>query len=183
MPDALEAAGRLGVSIPGEESSLFRGIRFIGAGGVSAAASFPAGFGIGVRRTTLHRVLVDHAERAGVDLHWGEPVSSMNADVVRTRSSTFRPRWIVGADGGSSRVRSWAGLDASSRDVRRFGFRRHHRIAPWTNSTEIYWGPAFQVYVTPVAPEEISAALLTRDPQLRLDDALVRFPELRACLA
>ncbi|MGA3027124.1 MAG: NAD(P)/FAD-dependent oxidoreductase [Bryobacteraceae bacterium] len=183
MPVALAAAGHLGISIPAEESFLFRGIRFLNAGGTSAAASFPAGFGIGVRRTTLHRVLVDQAERAGVDLHWGDPVTGMGTGVVRTRSATFRPRWIVGADGGRSQVRSWAGLDACSREVRRFGFRRHHRIAPWTNYTEVYWGPAFQVYVTPVAPEEICVVLLSRDPRLRLDEALVRFPELGGRLA
>jgi flavin-dependent dehydrogenase len=178
MPDALAAAGRLGISIPVEESFLFRGIRFVGSGGTSAAASFPIGFGIGVRRTTLHRVLVDQAERAGVDLHWGDPVTGMDTEVVQTRSTAFRPRWIVGADGGGSRIRSWTGLAACSREVRRFGFRRHHRITPWTNYMEIYWGPAFQIYVTPVAPEEICVALISRDPHLRMDDALVCFPEL-----
>ncbi|MGA2184163.1 MAG: NAD(P)/FAD-dependent oxidoreductase [Bryobacteraceae bacterium] len=183
MPDALAAAGRLGISIPVEESFLFRGIRFLSAAQKSAAASFPTGFGIGVRRTTLHRVLVDQAERAGVDLHWGDPVTGTDADVVQTRSSTFRPRWIVGADGDRSRVRSWAGIDACSREIRRFGFRRHHRIAPWTNYMEIYWGPGFQMYVTPVAPEEICLALISRDPHLRMDDALVHFPELNERLA
>jgi flavin-dependent dehydrogenase len=183
MPDALAAAGRLGISIPVEESFLFRGIRFVGSVGKPAAASFPRGFGIGVRRTALHNVLVDQAERAGVDLHWGDPVTGMDAEIVQTRSSTFRAQWVVGADGDRSRVRSWTGLDACSREVRRFGFRRHHRIAPWTNFMEIYWGPAFQIYVTPIAPEEICVALITRDPHLRMDDALTHFPELSGRLA
>jgi len=183
MPDALAAAGRLGISIPVEESFLFRGIRFLSPGKTSAAASFPRGFGIGVRRTTLHRVLVDQAELAGVDLHWGDPVTGIEAEVAHTRSATFRPRWIIGADGGRSRLRLWAGLDTCSREVRRFGFRRHHRIAPWTNYMEIYWGPAFQIYVTPVAPEEICVALISRNSHLRLEDALVRFPELSERLA
>ncbi len=183
MPEALEATGRLGLSIPSEESFSFRGVRFVGSGGTSATANFPRGFGAGVRRTTLHRILAEQAERAGVDLHWDDPVTGMEGEVVRTRSTAFHARWIVGADGGKSRVRAWAGLDDCSREARRFGFRRHHGIAPWTNHVEIYWGPAFQIYVTPVAPEEISVALLARDAHLRLDDALERFPELRARLA
>jgi flavin-dependent dehydrogenase len=48
---------------------------------------------------------------------------------------------------------------------------------------EIYWGPGFQVYVTPVAPEEICVAMIARDPHLRLDDGLTHFPELSARLA
>ena len=182
MPDALAAAGRLGISIPIDESFLFRGIRFANSVG-QAAAGFPRGFGIGVRRTALHRVLVEQAERAGVSLHWGDPVVAMDSELVRTRSATFRPQWIIGADGDRSRVREWAGLNTCSREVRRFGFRRHHRIAPWTNFMEIYWGFGFQVYVTPIAPEEVCVALISRDPHLRIDDALAEFPELNERLA
>ncbi len=183
MPDALEAAERLGISIPVEESFLLRGIRFVNTQQATAAASFPHGSGIGVRRTALHSVLVEQAELAGVDLHWGEPVIGMDADLVHTRSSTFRSRWVVGADGDGSRVRSWAGLDAFSRDVRRFGFRRHHRVTPWTKYVEIYWGPGFQIYVTPVAADEICMALISRNPHLRMDDALPHFPQLSARIA
>jgi flavin-dependent dehydrogenase len=131
------------------------------------------GFGVGVRRTTLHRALVEQAERAGVDLRWGEAI----------KPERFHARWIVGADGGGSQVRKWAGLDAFSRDSRRFGFRRHYRLPPWSNRLEIYWGRGFQIYVTPVAPYEICVALLTRDSQLRLDEALRACPSLASLLA
>ena len=183
MPDALEAAGRLGLSIPVDESFVFRGVRFADSSGRSAAATFPRGFGIGVRRTALHALLVEQAERAGVGFRWGDPVTGMDAKIVQTRNATMRAQWVIGADGSRSRVRTWAGLEACSREVQRFGFRRHHRIAPWTNYMEIYWGPAFQIYVTPVAPEEICVALISRDPHLRLDDALAAFPELHERLA
>jgi len=173
MPEALEALARLGVSIPAEESFPFRGVRFIGSQGVSAAADFPSGCGLGVRRTTLHRALVDQAERAGVDLRWGEAI----------KPEGFHARWIIGADGGGSQVRKWAGLDVFSRDSRRFGFRRHYRLTSLSDRLEIYWGRGFQIYVTPVAPEEICVALLTRDSRLRLDDALHACPSLAALLA
>lgn len=172
MPEALEALARLGLSIPAEESFPFHGVRFIGSQAVSAAADFPSGFGLGVRRTTLHQVLVEQAECAGVDLRWGEAI----------RPERLHARWIIGADGGGSQVRRWAGLDSFSRDSRRFGFRRHYRLAPWSNRLEIYWRRGFQIYVTPVAPEEICVALLTRDSRLRLDDALHACPSLAALL-
>ena len=43
---------------------------------------------------------------------------------------------------------------------------------------ELHWGPRCQIYVTPVAGDEICVALISRDPHLRLDAALTAFPEL-----
>ncbi len=45
---------------------------------------------------------------------------------------------------------------------------------------EIYWGAVCQVYVTPVAPQEICVAVISRDPKLRINEALAHFPCLRA---
>jgi flavin-dependent dehydrogenase len=45
---------------------------------------------------------------------------------------------------------------------------------------EIYWGEGCQIYVTPVAPNEVCVALISRTPGLRLQEALQRFfPILR----
>ena len=78
----------------------------------------------------------------------------------------------------NSRVRRWADLDAVRHESFRYGFRRHYRVRPWTDFMEIYWGPGCQMYVTAVGPDEVCAALITRDPHLRLDAALAHFPEL-----
>jgi len=43
---------------------------------------------------------------------------------------------------------------------------------------EIHWGPKCQIYVTPVATDEICVVLVSRDPHLRLDAALPAFPEI-----
>ena len=91
---------------------------------------------------------------------------------------TVECRWVVGADGENSRVRQWAGLEATRRKSFRFGFRRHYRIAPWADCVEIYWGSGSQIYVTPIGPEEICVAVISRDSHLRLDQALPAFPEL-----
>jgi flavin-dependent dehydrogenase len=79
-------------------------------------------------------------------------------------------------------VRGWAGLEATRRNARRFGFRRHFRLAPWADYVEIHWGAGCQIYVTPVAPDQVCVAVISRDPKLRVSDALRRFPVLSARL-
>ncbi len=170
MPDSLEALHRLGVVIDRKHSFSFRGIRFIGDGG-SPAADFPREPGIAVRRLRLHQTLFDRAHELGVKLLWRTHVTSID-DV--------RARWIIGADGMNSRVRRWASLDAVRSESHRFGFRRHYRVRPWSDFVEVYWGTGCQMYITGVAHDEMLIGLLTRDPHMRLSDALPRFPEL-AC--
>jgi 2-polyprenyl-6-methoxyphenol hydroxylase-like FAD-dependent oxidoreductase len=84
----------------------------------------------------------------------------------------------VGADGGHSRVRGWAGLDDYHHESCRYGFRVHYRVAPWSELMELHWGDGCQLYVTPVAGDEVCVALLSRDPHLRMKDALPQFPAL-----
>lgn len=168
MPDSLDALRRLGITFDPERSFTFRGIRFLGAGG-TVAADFRRESGIAVRRIRLHQLLIDRAEELGVKLLWRAPVKDLN---------DIRARWIVGADGQNSRVRRWAGLDAARRESFRYGFRRHYRVRPWTEFMEIYWGPGCQMYVTPVGAGEACVALITRDPHVRLDAAMLHFPEL-----
>jgi flavin-dependent dehydrogenase len=174
LPDARAAAQRIGIHIPESIGYEFRGVRFHGERH-KVEADFPNGQGIGVRRTALHRLLMEAAERAGVDLRWETPVS---------RVAEIRARWIVGADGATSRVRKEAGLEASARNSRRFAYRRHFTIAPWTDCMEIYWGERSQIYITPVSRSEICVALITRDASVRVEEAIARgFPELRERLA
>ncbi len=168
MPDSLAALAELGVHVSGGHGFPFRGIRFLGSG-VAVDASFPHGSAVGVRRLTLHRLLIDRARETGVRMLWRSPVGDIDG---------IAARWIVGADGQHSRVRRAAGLDAASRHSERFGFRRHYRVAPWTDCVEIYWGDGCQIYVTPVAPDEVGVALISRNPRLRLDEAIARFPDL-----
>lgn len=181
MPDGRAALAMLGIEIAPEDSHPFRGIRFV-SGGLNVDASFPSGNGIGVRRTVLHRAMIARAEAAGISLFWQTPVTGLHADGVLLGDQLVRSRWIVGADGGHSLVRRWAGLDRYFCDRQRVAFRRHYRIAPWSDCMELHWGPKCQIYVTPVAADEICVALISHDPHLRLDAALAAFPQIASRL-
>jgi menaquinone-9 beta-reductase len=177
MPDGVSALQSLGVSIPSIEAHRFEGIRFVSSG-LSAEARFPYGSGLGVRRTNLHRIMVDHAESVGVRFHWRAVATGLHADGVLLQGGLIPARWTIGADGSSSQVRRWAGLDLHQRKEQRFAFRRHYRVAPWTEFMELHWGTTCQLYVTPVGRDEVCVALISRDPKLRLDEALREFPEI-----
>jgi flavin-dependent dehydrogenase len=181
MPDGRAALAELGISVSEAYSHSFRGIGFV-SGGLRVAASFPNGRGIGVRRTVLHSLMVARAEAVGVSLLWQTPVTGLHADGVLLGKQLIRSRWIVGADGGHSLVRRWASLDRYHYDRTRFAFRRHYRVSPWSDCMELHWGPKCQIYVTPIAADEICVALVSRDPHLRLDAALPAFPEIASRL-
>lgn len=177
MPDGISALDRIAVRIPAMEAHRFRGIRFVSSG-LRAEARFPLGPALGVRRTVLHRIMIEHAERSGVRFLWRSVVTGLSPEGVFVSGRLVRARWIIGADGGDSLVRRWAGLDLHRRKEQRFAFRRHYRVAPWSGLMELHWARGCQLYLTPVGSEEVCVALLSRDPGLRLDEALPQFPEV-----
>ena len=179
MPDGLAALERLGISVDAANAYPFRGIRFLSSG-LAVDASFPHGAsGMGVRRTILHRLIADRAASLGIEFLWHTPVTGISEDGVHLGSRKVSARWIIGADGGSSRVRPWAGLDAFRKRDCRYAFRQHFRVAPWTDRMELYWGRHGEIYVTPVSKDQVCVALISRDPKLRLTEALQKFPELK----
>jgi flavin-dependent dehydrogenase len=181
MPDSIDAAERIGISLPDGAGFRFRGVRFLGAG-QSVAGDFPNGYGIGLRRTVLHPHLVELARRAGVEMRWLTPVTGIEGTVVFCGNRRVSTRWIVGADGYGSRVRRWAGLDHFSRNSQRFAYRRHFAIAPWTDLMEIYWSDGYQIYVTPVSDREVCVAIISRTPEVRLAKGLTRLADLQVRL-
>lgn len=194
MPDGVEALRDLGIAIPESEAYPFRGVRFVSEG-TTAEAEFPRGTAYGIRRTHLHRVMLDHAVACGVRTLWQAPVTGLHPEGALVAGELVRARWVVGADGTSSHVRRWAKLDEHRPNTRasknlRFAFLRHFRVAPWTDFMELHWGRHCQVYVTPVSREEVCVALISFDSKLRLrrglqeeeEDALAEFPDLSAHL-
>jgi menaquinone-9 beta-reductase len=185
MPEALEYLERLGVRLHGGRR--FSGIVFAqqnDAHEQHAEARFSTGAGVGIRRSELQRQLIRHAEKAGVFMKWGSPVNlrEYGSGEVQAGAQSFRYRYLVGADGEASAVRRWASLDAGWVRTQRIGFRRHYRIAPWSEFVEVHWCDLGQAYVTPVGEDEICVAAITRKRGIKLDSILEQLPRLHARL-
>ncbi|HLW83266.1 MAG TPA: NAD(P)/FAD-dependent oxidoreductase [Candidatus Acidoferrales bacterium] len=177
MPAGVTALRKLGVTLGLNDGVPFRGIRFA-ENGTTVQADFPDGWGRGVRRTTLHKLLVQRAWRAGVEMNWGVRVTCGQSGTVYINGSVIRSRWVIGADGHNSRVRNWAGLGADFAGLKRYGFRGHYRVAPWSEHVEVHWTEDCELYVTPTGAQDICIAALTANPRLRLAEALAKFPEV-----
>ncbi len=184
MPAGVERLGALGVRLPEGAGRAFRGIRYRD-GELVAEAEFPGPPGLGMRRTTLHGALTRRAEEVGVELRWETMVRGLSDGGVVTTDGVLTGRWLVGADGLNSRVRRWAGLGTEEPvgPRRRFGVRRHFRLAPWTDKVEVWWADGVEAYVTPVAAEEVGVAMLWSGEKSRFDLLLRRFPGLAERLA
>jgi menaquinone-9 beta-reductase len=182
MPDGLASIERLGIRVPLNEAHRFRGIRFVGLHS-SAEALFPNHeAGLAVRRTALHRIIAERAEQLGTEFLWRTSVTGISAEGVHVGDRVVRCRWIVGADGSNSRVRRWAGMENNRQPRMRYAFRRHFRVAPWTDHMEIHWGARCQGYATAVGRDQVCVALASHDPNLRLEQGLRELPSLRARL-
>ena len=172
MPGAVTALESLSVKPEGHD---LVGIRYL-SGSHSAEAPFRHGPGRGVRRTTLHTALRD----AALDL--GVPLTQRSAASVRPYDDSVlvdgeRFRHVVAADGLHSPVRRMVGLDASPSSYRRYGLRRHIRVAPWTSYVEVHWAPDAEAYVTPVSPNQVGIAILT-STRGSFEERLAAFPAL-----
>jgi flavin-dependent dehydrogenase len=181
MPDAREDLAALGISITDQHGAAFDGIAFI-SGRYQAAAPFERGSGIGIRRLELHSLLVDRCREIGVQLAWGSRVCIAGSEPLRLDSQSCVYGYAIGADGQSSRLRQAVGLNRGRVMSRRFGARCHYRAKPWSRMVEVHWGRLGQAYITPVGPEEICIATVSRDPAMRMDAVLAGLPVVRAHL-
>ncbi|MGH9684440.1 MAG: FAD-dependent oxidoreductase [Candidatus Acidiferrales bacterium] len=182
LPEGVAALGTLGIELDSRRAFPFSGFRFTDDES-SATAKFTHGRAFGIRRTTLHQLLIERANEVGVSFVWNSRVSNFEQGRLRVNGRTLAYKWLVGADGQHSTVRKWTGLDSRWRGRSRFGFRRHFSIAPWSDVVEVHWGHRCQVFVTPTSPGEICLGLLSDRSRFRIDDALAVFPELRKRLA
>lgn len=177
MPAAVARLAVLGVDPAGRD---LRGIRYLSPGGV-AEARFAVGPGRGVRRTVLQAALREAVDAAGVRVEAAKVV-----DVVQHASGVevdgTPAGHLVVADGLHSPLRHRLGLGLPARGPRRFGLRRHVRVAPWTDLVEVHWADHAEAYVTPVGPEEVGVALLTSDRRPYADH-LAAFPALLGRIA
>lgn len=178
MPDGVEVLSGLGVQLEAVESRAFHGIRYVDSDLV-AEGRFPGAPGLGIRRTALHGALSRRAAEVGVDLRWGVRVLGLSGGGFATDEGVVAGGWLVGADGRTSRVRRWAGLEGRRAKRQRIGLRRHYEIEPWTDLVEVHWHDRCEAYVTPVADRLIGVAMLFEGGANGFDSLMARFPRLR----
>lgn len=177
MPEGVAALRSLGVEAPREQSFPFRGIRFVENGSV-AQASFVGNPGLGVRRTVLHRLLVERARELGVTMHWGVAVTS-DGSGVHCDGEKVKCDWLICADGQRSRMRGWAALGPVAVRGERVGIRQHFIATPVTDFVEVHWHARGQAYVTPVGSNEVCVVLIGNQSGVRMGELWDLFPALR----
>jgi menaquinone-9 beta-reductase len=182
LPAGVMALRQLGVTVGLNDGMPFRGLRFA-ENRIAAQADFPDGWGRGIRRMTLHKLLLERAWRVGVQMNWNVRVRCGQSDTLYADGGQVRSRWIIGADGHNSRVRNWAGLGADFAGTRRYSLRRQYRVTPWSDRVEVHWSSKCQMCVTPTGSSGVCVTALTTNRKLQFDEALPRFRELAARLA
>ncbi|GAA4220502.1 flavin-dependent dehydrogenase [Streptosporangium album] len=176
MPSGAAALRSLGVRVEGRT---LRGIRYLD-GRRQAQAAFRDGPGLGVRRTALHAALYRRAAELGVEIVAGK-VDGVRQESDGVRAAGLRARWLVAADGLHSPLRALLGLELPDSRPRRYGLRRHYRVAPWTDFVEVHWAADGEAYVTPVGEDLVGVAVLSSRRRGYLEH-LADFPALVARL-
>jgi len=178
MPGGVRLLSAMGVRV--EKSHPFEGIRYIDGRNI-AEARFKDGHGLGVRRTELSRALLSRARELGVEVREEtrveEVAQSSDGATVAFAGGALDAKWVVVADGLGSLVPG-----APRGGLRRYGFRRHYRISPWSPFVEVHWGEGAEAYVTPVSEDEVGVAFLWHERAPSWDAMLSRFEPLAAHL-
>jgi flavin-dependent dehydrogenase len=157
MPGGLAELMSLGVDPAGLP---FHGIAYVSERR-RAEARFSTGPGRGVRRTTLHAALDARAKEQ--DTEWiRQRVTSVAQDAHGVTAAGIRAKWLVAADGLHSSVRRDVGIKATAGTPRRYGVRWHYRVPPWSEFVEVHWSRWGEAYVTPVEPDLVGVAILSR---------------------
>lgn len=180
MPGALAMLNTLGLD---PEGRALRGVRYQQKKH-HVDHLFPGLPGRGVRRTALHTLLTTTAQSEGV-VTQAEAVSQItqNADTVTLTTTTGNSHhldYVVACDGLHSPTAKRLGLSKANSNhgsTRRFGLRQHFRASPWSDLIEVHYALDEEIYITPVADDEVGVAILGRKG-LNLDRAIAGVPEL-----
>jgi flavin-dependent dehydrogenase len=177
MPGALPVLGRLGIDPAGMP---IRGITYH-QGSRAVTHRFEGAPGRGVRRTTLHDALSRRADELGVVRRTAK-VDALDQQADEVSVGGIAARYVLACDGLHSTLARLTGLARPApRRRRRYGIRQHYAMAPWSDTVEVYYGRHAEIYVTPVADDEVGVAMLGAQ-HTDFEAALADIPELAARL-
>ncbi|MGA8305059.1 MAG: NAD(P)/FAD-dependent oxidoreductase [Candidatus Acidiferrales bacterium] len=168
MPSGVATLERLGLD--GSKGAPFNGICYH-FGERIAEGRFPKGDGLpclgrGFRRLHLDHALFESARRTpNVKVHTGALVEAPLVKDGRVVGLIVdgTPRYgdlVIGADGARSRLRHALKLDLPSHR-KRVGVCAHFRLAagkPMPQSVNVYIGPGYELYATPLPQGELALA-------------------------
>jgi len=156
MPGAVPVLARLGVDPAGMP---IMGVTYH-QGPRSVSHRFAGSPGRGVRRTTLHAALSVRADELGV-VRVTAKVEHLEQSVDGVQVAGVFARYLFACDGLHSTVARLVGLARPApRRARRYGIRQHYAIKPWGDTVEIHYGRRAEIYVTPIAANEVGIAML-----------------------
>jgi flavin-dependent dehydrogenase len=177
MPGALPMLARLGVDPAGMP---IMGITYR-QGTRSVTHRFVGTPGRGVRRTTLHHALSERADELGV-VRMRSKVEHLEQKADSVQVARTSARYLLACDGLHSTVARLVGLALPApRRARRYGIRQHYAVEPWGDTVEIHYGREAEIYVTPIADNEVGVAMLGAQ-HTDFDAAIAGIPELAARL-
>ena len=184
MPGALQVLDTLSLHPEGRP---LRGVSYQ-QGNNRVDHLFPGLPGRGVRRTTLHELLATQAHQDQVATRH-DRVADITPDqesVTLTTSEGERHLvdYVLACDGLHSPTAKKLGITSphSGKSRRRFGLRQHFHVEPWSDLIEVHYTDTVEVYITPVADDEVGVAIL--GPKgLNLEEAIGSVPSLREKLA
>lgn len=182
MPEAVRLLQGLGIALGTEDGAELAGISFHDTSS-AAHGVFSSSTGLGVRRTRLHSLMAARAAETGVVLHWGTSVRALAGGSFAAAGAPIHSDFFVIADGLCSTLAVAAGFRQQRCYRTRYASRQLFRCRPWSDNVEVHWGRREQLYITPVAGNEVNVALLTSHRGRSVCDALSDFPEVARRLA
>jgi menaquinone-9 beta-reductase len=167
LPSGRKHLHSLGVTpfLENQASYEFSGIRYIAGSGNSAEGLFREGCGLGISRARLSQAMLaglkTHPDVEVLEKTIAEPVSmDREGAVLKIGGEKVRAGFLIGADGLSSRIRRWAGLDGTAGSYQRWGATQHFFISPWSEFVEVYWSQGLEAYLTPLGEDMVGLAFL-----------------------
>ena len=114
----------------------------------------------------------------GVEFQWGARVIHVDAKYFATDEKQIPYDWLVGADGQNSAVREWAGTSLERRSQKAIRVSAPFSCAPVVGWSGSVLGGRLPDVRHAHGRGRVGVAVFSRDPQLRVEQALERFPAL-----